>query len=91
MKGTTKPKIHVVIKNVVKFINYKGKKCKYKLVKNPFVLISNINCANNNDLVWAMIDLFSKACTGAFEDEHYDDDRYYDRDCYWDDSYFAWN
>ena len=64
MKGTTKPKIHVVIKNVTKITDYKGKKYKYTLVTNPLVLMPNDLCIENDDFVWVMIDLFSKACTG---------------------------
>ena len=64
MKGTTKPKIHVVIKDVTKVTDYKGKKYKYTLVTNPLVLIPNDLCIENDDFVWAMIKLFSKAHTG---------------------------
>ena len=64
MKGTTKPKIHVVIKDVTKVTDYKGKKYKYTLVTNPLVLITVPLCIENGDIEWAMIKLFSKAHTG---------------------------
>ena len=64
MKGTTKPKIHVAIKDVTKVTDYKGKKYKYTLVTNPLVLMPNDLCIENDDFVWAMIKLFSKAHTG---------------------------
>lgn len=64
MKGTTKPKIHVVIKDVTKVTDYKGKKYKYTLVTNPLVLMPNDLCIENDDFVWVMIKLFSKAHTG---------------------------
>ena len=64
MKGATKPKIHVVIKDVTKVTDYKGKKYKYTLVTNPLVLMPNDLCIENDDFVWVMIKLFSKAHTG---------------------------
>lgn len=64
MKGATKPKIHVVIKDVTKVTDYKGKKYKFTLVTNPLVLMPNDLCIENDDFVWVMIKLFSKAHTG---------------------------
>ena len=57
MKGTTKPKIHVVIKDVTKVTDHKGKKYKYILVTKPHVLITNPLRIENGDIEWAMIKL----------------------------------
>lgn len=44
MKGTTKPKIHVVIKDVTKVSDHNNRKYKYTLVTKPLVLITSPLC-----------------------------------------------
>ena len=81
MKGTTKPKIHVVIKDVTKVTDYKGKKYKFTLVTKPLVLITDPSHIENGDIEWAMIKLFSKAYTGnlarAIRDKYNTSKEYY--------------
>ena len=64
MKGTTKPKIHVVIKDVTKVTDHNNRKYKYTLVTKPLVLITIPLYIENGDIEWAMIKLFSKGHAG---------------------------
>lgn len=81
MEGTTKPKIHVVIKDVTKVSDHNNRKYKYTLVTKPLVLITAPLCIANGDIEWAMIKLFSKAHTGnlarAIRDKYNTSKEYY--------------
>ena len=81
MKGTTKPKIHVVIKDVTKVTDHNDRKYKYTLVTKPLVLITTPLCIENGDIEWVMINLFSKAHTGnlarAIRDKYNTSKEYY--------------